>query len=70
MRNLHVVALFLTIFGGLVWGLIGLLNFDLIVLLFGTTILTKVVHLLFGVSGAYMLYHTLTHFDKLTKLPE
>ncbi len=65
MRNLYVLFLILTIVGGINWGLIGLFNFDLVVTLFGTTILTKLVHILIGVSAGYMLYHTITHKDTL-----
>jgi len=61
MRNLYMVFLILTIVGGINWGLIGLFNFDLVVTLFGTTILTKLVHILIGVSAGYMLYDTLIH---------
>lgn len=70
MRNLYLISLIFTILGSLVWGLIGFLGFDLIVMLFGTSMLTKVVHVVFGISAAYMLYHTITNFETLTKTPE
>lgn len=52
------LALILVILGALNWGLIGLLNFDLVAFLFGgpMTFLSKVVYSLIGLAGAYTLY--------------
>lgn len=52
------LALVLVIVGALNWGLVGLLNFDLIALLFGgeNAFLSKVIYSLVGLAGAYMLY--------------
>jgi uncharacterized membrane protein YuzA (DUF378 family) len=52
------LALILVIVGALNWGLVGLLNFDLVAFLLGghDAFLSKVVYSLVGLAGAYMLY--------------
>ena len=49
------IALLLIIIGGLNWGLIGLLNFDLVAWLFGSpeAILSRIVYALVGVGAAW-----------------
>jgi len=50
-------ALVLVIVGGLNWGLVGLFGgFDLVAWLFGAaTVLSRIVYILVGLSGVYML---------------
>ena len=52
------LALILVIVGALNWGLIGLLNFDLVAFLLGGSMsfLSKVIYSLVGLAGAYMIY--------------
>lgn len=50
------IATILAAVGALNWGLIGLLNFNLVSFLFGElTSLTKIVYILVGASGLYVL---------------
>lgn len=59
MKMLHVVAIILVIVGGLNWGLIGLLNFNLVESLLGAgSALEKLVYILVGLSAVYV---ALTH---------
>ncbi len=53
MNVLYKVCLILLIVGGLNWGLIGILNFDLVAWLFGgsTTLLSRAVYTIVGVSA-------------------
>jgi hypothetical protein len=52
------IALVLVIVGGLNWGLVGLLNFDLVATLFGSiAILQKLVYILVGIAAVYMIYY-------------
>ncbi len=56
---LNKIALALVIIGGLNWGLVGLLDFDLVVKIFGeasTSTLTKVVYDLVGLSAVYVAF--------------
>ncbi len=51
------IALVLVIVGGLNWGLVGLLNMDLVAKIFGSIpILQKIVYVLVALSALYMLY--------------
>lgn len=52
------LALILVIIGALNWGLIGLLNFDLVAFLLGgsMSLLSKIIYSLVGLAGAYMIY--------------
>ncbi len=50
---LNKIALALLIIGGLNWGLVGLLNFDLVAFLFGSqaSLLSRRVYTLVGISA-------------------
>jgi uncharacterized protein len=52
------IALVLVIVGGLNWGLVGLLNFNLVSAIFGSVAwLMNLVYILVGVAAAYMIYY-------------
>lgn len=55
MRALNSIALALIIIGAINWGCIGLFNIDLVATIFGgaTSILTKIIYILVGLSGLY-----------------
>lgn len=54
MRTLDVVAATLVIVGGINWGLVGLLGFDLVAALFGEmSSLSRAVYALVGVAALY-----------------
>jgi len=58
MKSLDVVAAVLLVVGGLNWGLVGTLHFDLVAAVFGmhfgeTSGLSSVVYLLVGLSALY-----------------
>lgn len=51
------IAMVLLIVGGLNWGLIGLMNLDLVAVLLGeATMASRVVYLLVGLSALYAIY--------------
>ena len=54
----HVVAFTLVVVGALNWGLIGLLDLNLVTMVFGMGGLSQLVYVLVGVSAVYVL---LTH---------
>ena len=57
MKWMTKVALILTIIGGVNWGLVGAFNFDLVGALFGEmSLLSRLVYILVGLSGIWMLY--------------
>ena len=53
METLQKIALVLVIIGALNWGLVGLFEFDLVAMLFGssTNILAKIVYILIAICG-------------------
>ncbi len=55
MKALHMVAWILVIVGALNWGLVGALNFNLVMYLLGVGIAAKVVYVLVGLSAIYEL---------------
>jgi hypothetical protein len=53
---LYVLCLILVIVGGLNWGLIGLFNYDLVAMIFGSmSFLSRLVYDLVGLSALYLL---------------
>ncbi|MGN0385781.1 MAG: DUF378 domain-containing protein [Lachnospiraceae bacterium] len=59
---LDVTALVLTIIGAINWGLIGILQFDLVAWLFGDmSLLSRIVYTLVGICGLYLI----TFFGRL-----
>lgn len=56
MKALSWIALILVIVGGLNWGLVGLLNLDLVAAIFGAmSVLSRIVYVLVGLSAVYIL---------------
>lgn len=58
MKTLHYAAFTLVVVGGLNWGLLALLNFNLVEVLVGSLGLTNLVYLLVGASAIWLV---LTH---------
>jgi uncharacterized protein len=55
LNGLDGIALVLAIIGAINWGLIGLLNYNLVEAIFGTaTLFTRIVYALVGLSGLYL----------------
>ena len=64
METLQKSLLVITIIGAVNWGLIGLLNVDLVALLFGdNTLMTRIVYSLVGVCGIINIGILMTHLD-------
>lgn len=52
METLQKVALVFTIIGAIVWGLIGIFDFNLVTFIFGNgTILARIVYIIVGICG-------------------
>lgn len=54
-NTLQAIAMILLVIGGLNWGLVGLLNFNLVTFCFGTSVVTKIVYCLVALSAVYMV---------------
>lgn len=58
MSKLYSTSLILLIIGGINWGLIGIVNFDIISFIFGPIIiLTKLTYLLIGAASVFVLFN-------------
>ena len=55
MKALNWIAIILAIIGAINWGLVGLLNLDLVALLLGVGSLAKLVYILVGLAGVYLI---------------
>ena len=56
MRIVNTITLILLIVGGLNWGLVGLLDFDLVAAIFGEmSPLSRLVYILVGVSAIWQI---------------
>ena len=54
MKALDTLAAILLVIGGLNWGLVGLLNFDLVATIFGDgSLLSRLVYALVGLCAVY-----------------
>ena len=64
METLQKTCLVLTIIGAINWGLIGLLDFNLVDTLFGVdSILSKIIYILVGISGIVNIGILLSHIE-------
>lgn len=56
MKTLHMITFPLVVVGGLNWGLVGLLNYNLVEMLLGSWPgLVSLVYILIGLSSVYLL---------------
>lgn len=55
MKALHMVAFLLVVVGAVNWGLVGIANFNLVDMILGGVGLTKIVYILVGLSGVYLI---------------
>ena len=64
MEILQKICLILTIIGAINWGLIGLLDFNLVSFLFGEmSILSRIVYSLVGIAGLINIGLLFTHLE-------
>lgn len=64
METIQKIALVVTIIGAVNWGIIGLFDFDLVALLFGTgSFLSRTIYTLVGITGLINIGILMTHLD-------
>ncbi|MBW2968909.1 DUF378 domain-containing protein [Candidatus Woesearchaeota archaeon] len=57
MNVLDWIAFVLVVIGAVNWGLVGIGNWNLVDMIFGSiTILAKIIYILVGISGLYLIY--------------
>ena len=65
MSTLQKICLCITIIGGINWGLVGLLDFNLVEALFGTeSIIPRIVYSLVGLCGLINIGILVMHLDE------
>lgn len=53
---LYWIALILTVIGGLVWGIVGLINLNVVEAVFGAgSIVTRVIYVIVGLAALYLI---------------
>lgn len=64
METLQKVLLVITIIGAVNWGLIGLLDFDLVAMIFGeATLFSRIIYTLVGVCGLVNIGILFNHIE-------
>ena len=53
--KLDTLAAILVVIGGLNWGLVGLLNFNLVGFLLGTGVIARLIYILVGISAVWQI---------------
>lgn len=65
MESLQKIALVFTIIGALVWGMIGLFDFNLVEALFGNVyIVARIIYIIVGVCGLINIGLLFNHIEK------
>lgn len=64
METLQKVALVLTVIGAVNWGLIGLLDFNLVAMIFGDmAVLSNIIYILVGLAGLINIGLLFYHYE-------
>lgn len=63
MEGLQKICLVFTIIGAIVWGLIGVFNFNLVEAIFGASILSRIVYIIVGVCGLINIGALFSHIE-------
>lgn len=67
MKTLSIIANILLIVGGLNWGLVGILDLDLVATIFGAmSAISRVIYILVGLAA---LYNIIALFKSEKKMP-
>lgn len=65
METLQKVCLVVTIIGAIVWGIIGLFDFNIVVALFGAdSMFSRIIYTLVGITGIINIGILFNHIDK------
>ena len=60
MKTIDWVAMILVIVGGLNWGLVGAMNYNLVESLLGMGLITKIIYDVIGLAALYSIYAMFT----------
>ena len=63
MEGLQKTCLIFTIIGAIVWGIIGIFNFNLVQWIFGDSIISNIVYIVVGICGLINIGILFSHID-------
>lgn len=63
MEGLQKTCLVITIIGAIVWGIIGLFDYNIVEALFGDTILPRIIYTIVGITGLINIGILFNHID-------
>ena len=64
MKIASIIAYILVIVGAIVWGLIGIFNFNLVAMLFGVgtgAIVSRIIYSLVGLAGIWLIFYCIMY---------
>ncbi|MBE7081603.1 MAG: DUF378 domain-containing protein [Clostridiales bacterium] len=64
MKITTIIAFTLVIIGALVWLLIGLFNFNLVAMIFGSgagAVISRIIYSLVGISGLWLIFYWIAY---------
>ncbi|MEG2322518.1 MAG: DUF378 domain-containing protein [Bacilli bacterium] len=65
METLQKVCLVITIVGAIVWGIIGIMDYNIVTAIFGTTsMVPRIIYSLVGITGIINIGILFNHFEK------
>lgn len=62
MKTASIIAYVLVIIGAIVWLLVGIFDFNLVSLIFGSgSVVARIIYSLVGLSGLYLIFFALAY---------
>lgn len=64
MKVTTIIAFTLVVIGAIVWGLVGIFNFNLVAAIFGTgteAVVSRIIYSLVGISGLWLIFYSLVY---------
>lgn len=56
MKTLNCICLTLTIIGAIIWGIVGIFNYNIVDALFGAgSAFSRIIYTIVGIAGLYMI---------------
>ena len=63
METLQKTCLILTIIGAIIWGIIGIFNVNILEMIFGNTIIPRIIYNLVGIAGIINIGILFNHIE-------
>ena len=63
METLQKICLVFTIIGAIVWGIIGIFDFNIVTWIFGTSIISNIIYIIVGICGLINICLLFNHIE-------